>query len=187
MVHCDEGRVSLSCCIRRDTLEEARRGSGDGNAADAVLRHILQSCTGARRHLERARLRGKWLAAGPINPGFRSRFADGIFRTGNVAGEAHPIVAEGISMAIQSSYLLCRHLLKRPEEASAGRALAEVGDAYSAEWQSRFATRLRAAAVFAHVAMRPSSAYWLLPILRQFPATLTWGAALSGKTSLLPV
>ena len=117
--------------------------------------------------------------------GSATRFAEGIFRVGNVAGEAHPIVAEGISMAMQSSYLLCRHLLERPDEAVAGRALQEIGRAYSAEWQARFATRIRAAAVFAHLAMRPSSARWLLPILKQFPATLTWGAALSGKTSVM--
>ena len=181
----DDGRVSLSCCIRRDVLEERRREGGSRSAADAVFRHILQSCAGARQHLGRARLRDKWLAAGPIDPGIRARFADGIFRVGNVAGEAHPIVAEGISMAMQSSYLLCRHLLERPEEAVAGRALQEIGRAYSAEWQARFATRIRAAAVFAHLAMRPSSARWLLPILKQFPATLTWGAALSGKTSVM--
>ncbi len=36
------GRVSLSCCIRRDALQD-RRGRVPGRAADVVLDHILDS------------------------------------------------------------------------------------------------------------------------------------------------
>ena len=103
MVHSDGGRVSLSCCIRRDALERCRERSGNRRAGDAVLHHIQSSCAGVRHALQRATLDQAWLAAGPIRPGIRDRYADGIFRIGNCAGEAHPIVAEGISMAMQSA------------------------------------------------------------------------------------
>jgi len=41
---------------------------------------------------------------------------------------------------------------------------------------------VRAASVFAHVAIRPDKARPLLPIISKFPAILTLGAPLSGQT-----
>jgi len=178
MVHTDDGRVSLSCCIRRDVLERCR-GSGE-KAADAVLRHILANCEGAREALRGARLEGSWLSAGPIRPGMRASSVDGMFFTGNIAGEAHAIVAEGISMAMQSSWLLCRHLIENGERLSSPEALREIGSAYRREWRAAFATRIRAAAAFAHLAMQPKAAL-AAPLLKLFPDVLTWGAKLSGK------
>ncbi len=180
MVQSDDGRVSLSCCIRRDELQRCRRTQPRAQAGQAVLQHIQASCLGVRQVLDRARLEDVWLSAGPIRPGIRARYADGIFRVGNTAGEAHPIVAEGISMAMQSAWLLARHLIAGEEDVSA-RALAGIGRAYGREWMAWFATRIRAASVFAHVAMQPNAAA-LLPIVERFPAILTFGARLSGKT-----
>ena len=100
MVHSDGGRLSLSCCIRRDALAVAREIHG-GRAGEAVLRHILATTQGVRRALQGATVAGPILATGPIRPGIRTRYGDGIFFVGNVAGEAHPIIAEGISMAMQ--------------------------------------------------------------------------------------
>lgn len=181
MVHSDAGRVSLSCCIRRDVLDRCRKSGPTRHAADAVLAHILASCRGVRESLTRARLEDRWLSAGPINPGIRPRYAHGVFSVGNAAGEAHPIVAEGISMAMQSSYLLCRHLTDHPEDAAAGRDHHRIGSAYAADWRRHFAVRIRAAAIFAHVARRPAAGPILLPLLRRFPGILTLGAQLSGK------
>ena len=107
MVHSDAGRTSLSCCIRRDALAKARARHG-GKAAQAVLAHIMATTRGVHEALYRARLEGEFLSTGPIHPGIRRRYADGIFFTGNIAGEAHPVIAEGISMAIQSSGLLAQ-------------------------------------------------------------------------------
>ena len=61
------------------------------------------ACAAALAGAERE---GPWLATGPIRPGVRLGHGDGIFRIGNAAGEAHPIVGEGISMAIQSAFVL---------------------------------------------------------------------------------
>jgi len=182
LVTSDDGRVSLSCCIRRDVLERCRRQFRAARAADAVLQHIFASCDGVRNALLAADLDGAWLAAGPIRPGVRARHRDGVFMVGNRAGEAHPIVAEGISMAAQSAWLLAQRLIARQDDIVAGRARDDVGARYVSDWDAAFLTRIRAAAAFAHLAMRPAAVALLLPMFRQFPAMLTFGAALSGKT-----
>jgi flavin-dependent dehydrogenase len=184
MVHTDGNRVSLSCCIRRDVLERCRRENPGRRAADATLLHILQSCAGARDALLRAELDGAWLSAGPIQPGIRRPFSDGIFFAGNIAGEAHPIVAEGISMAMQSAWLLCRRLTEN-QNGIVPSDLAGIGKAYSRDWRRSFVPRIRAAATFAHIAMRPNAFVGALPILKCFPKILTWGAQLSGKSTRL--
>jgi menaquinone-9 beta-reductase len=173
MVHGDSGLLSLSCCIRRDALAAIRR-PGE-RAGEALLRHLRDSTRGIEEVLQEAVPAGPVLAAGPIRPGIRSRYRDGIFFTGNLAGEAHPVIAEGISMAVQASALLTRHLL------AAGRQgdLDGAGAAYAADWLKRFGPRLAASACFAHAAMRlrkPGAS-----LARRFPALLNWGAAISGK------
>ena len=168
LVTSDGGRLSLSCCIRRDVLAALRR-PGE-RAGDAVLRHLKDSTEGVAAALENAVLQDAVLAAGPIRPGMRSRFADGIFFTGNLAGEAHPVIAEGISMAMQASHLLARLLLAHDPAA---------GPAYAAAWRKRFGARLAVAALFAQAAMRARGPATVL--VKAAPSLLTWGAALSGK------
>jgi menaquinone-9 beta-reductase len=180
MVHTDGGRVSLSCCIRRDTLQQCRSALSNRRAADAALHHIQSSCAGVRHALQQATLDQAWLSAGPIQPGIRDRYADGIFRVGNCAGEAHPIVAEGISMAMQSAALLCRLLIAGK---AAGHQQAETGSRYAAEWDHLFAPRIRASSLFAALAMSPAAAGLGLPLMKSFPRLLTFGAHLSGKTN----
>ncbi|MEI8154279.1 MAG: monooxygenase, partial [Hyphomicrobiales bacterium] len=182
MVNTDGGRVSLSCCIRRDTLDRCRSELGNPRASEAVLHHVQSSCAGVRDALKGATLHHVWLAAGPIRPGIRDRHADGLFRIGNCAGEAHPIVAEGISMAMQSASVLCRHLIARREDAVAGRT-AEIGSRYTADWDRLFAPRIRASKLFATLAMSQIAAGLALPLMKSFPSLLTMGAQLSGKTN----
>jgi flavin-dependent dehydrogenase len=133
-----------------------------------------------RHALKRATLDRAWLSAGPIQPGIRDRYSDGIFRVGNCAGEAHPIVAEGISMAMQSAALLCRLLIAGK---AARRTHADIGSHYAAEWDHLFAPRIRASSLFATLAMSPSAAGLGLPLMKSFPGLLTFGAHLSGKTN----
>jgi flavin-dependent dehydrogenase len=174
MVHSDGARVSLSCCVRRDRLERCRRESPGLPAGDAVLKHIVQHCAGARDALALATVEDhSWRSAGPIRPGIRGTRHDGVFLVGNAAGESHPVVAEGISMAMQSSWLLARNLI-------AGR-----DDRYSADWTRAFAWRIRAAAAIAHWAMHPAAVSLTLPLLRAFPRVLTESARQTGKVSAL--
>ena len=185
MVHSDGGRVSLSCCIRRDTLSSCRQGYQSAHAGNAVIQHIQKSCLGVREALSRASCDGVWLSAGPINPGIRKCYSDGIFFVGNIAGEAHPIVAEGISMAMQSSWLLAQQLVARQDDALTPGMMWEIGTDYGIAWKNLFARRVHAAAFFAHIAMRPNTAALCLPILKQFPRMLTFGARLSGKVQMV--
>ncbi len=171
LVHTDAGRTSLSCCIRRDTMAAARARHG-GKAAEAVLAHIMETTRGVQVALGDATLQGNFLSTGPIHPGIRARFEDGIYFTGNIAGEAHPVIAEGISMAIQSSGLLARLLI------------AHRGEAYAKEWKKHFAPRIRAASVFAHLAMRAPTRFASLAVIRAMPGLLGLGARLSGKAPI---
>ena len=193
MVHSDDGRVSLSCCIRRDQLERCRQRSPQLKAGAAVLAHIAQSCRGVELALSAATLDGAWLSAGPLRTGVRGFGQDGIFTVGNAAAEAHPIVAEGISMAIQSATLLCGLLLSRPDirgtPATPVTALHELRSSirrdYEAAWRMNFSGRLRMAAFYAHVFMRPSTTGIAVALLRSFPSLLTRGASWSGKAQPL--
>ncbi len=182
MVHCDGGRVSLSCCVRRDRLAALRRGSEAG-AGEAVLGHILESCAGVRRTLAGARRFEGWLATGPIRPGIRVRARGGLFLVGNSAGEAHPVVAEGISMALQAAGLLTRRLLDWRRGGATGAGLRAAAADYATAWRRAFAPRLYASTFVAHWAMRPAAVTGALPLLRCFPRLLTWGARLSGKAT----
>ena len=185
MVWSDRGRLSLSCCIRRDMLARARRTYGNLAAAEALHRHLLESCRGVRDAIGNAALDGHWLAAGPIRPGIRSGYGDGIFRVGNIAGESHPIIAEGITMAAQSAWLLASALAGvDPYDAAAReRAGAEYGKA----WRRLFALRLHAAGAFAAIAISPAGRAGMRAVIRMVPPTLTIGAALSGKTRAMPM
>ncbi|HEV3219874.1 MAG TPA: FAD-dependent monooxygenase [Candidatus Acidoferrales bacterium] len=183
MVHSDHGRVSLSCCVRRDQLEKVRGAAGLVSAGKAVLAHILRNCLGAREALDGATLEGNWFSAGPIRPGIRRRGFENIFLVGNAAGEAHPVVAEGIGMAMQSASLLCERLGAQPAGALSARAVQAVQADYAAAWRRNLAPRIHVASLIAHWAMRPVAVECVIPLLRQFPAVLTAGARFSGKAT----
>jgi flavin-dependent dehydrogenase len=185
MVHTDGGRVSLSTCVRRDQLKLCRERAPGRSAGEAVLQHIEASCRGVREALAAANLDGPWLSAGPIRPGIRRRNADGMFFVGNIAGEAHPIIAEGISMAIQSAWLLTRHLIASGPEAADADA-EKVGRAYAEAWRRAFAFRLRTSMALSAVLSRPLAGAIVTPVVRQFPAILTLGARFAGKADELP-
>jgi len=190
MVVADNGLATLAGCIREDRLgrdREANPGERAGDVFEAILR---RECAGVAAALEGAEREGPWLATGPIRPGVRLGQGDGIFRIGNAAGEAHPIVGEGISMALQSAFVLAALLvpdrLRLVAPASAADMQAKALREYEARWRQRFAQRLLVAAAFAHLAMRPwmSAAAW--PVVRAWPSLLTHGARWSGKTSPVP-
>jgi flavin-dependent dehydrogenase len=177
MVASDGGRVSFSCCVRRDALADLRAQWRDLNAGEAVIAHVSKRCRGVREALAGARCEDAWLSAGPIRPGIRTLAAGAVFHAGNAAGEAHPLVAEGISMAIQAGWL-------------AAGAIAAGGDeerSYAASWRRHFASRVRASSFFASLMLRPWGAAASAALLESSPAILTWGAWWSGKSHALPL
>jgi 2-polyprenyl-6-methoxyphenol hydroxylase-like FAD-dependent oxidoreductase len=200
MVIADDGIATLAGCIRADRLQELRAAQPGARAGEVFESMLRRECGGVAAALAGATREGAWLASGPLRPGVRlghrlghrlSRGADaGAFRVGNAAGEAHPIVGEGISMALQSAFVLAdligphrRELVDRATAASAQlRALA----AYEKLWRRRFSRRLRLAAAFAHIAMRPALAGAAWPLVAHWPGILTVGARLSDKTRCAP-
>ncbi|OCH99449.1 FAD-dependent oxidoreductase [Legionella jamestowniensis] len=179
LVHSDNDRVSLSCCIRRDMLQKIRANHPGQSASEVLLEHLFLTCRGAEQVLASAKQEENWLSIGPLRPGIRYCYGNGLFYVGNIAGEAHPIIAEGISMAMQSAWLLAITLSKDP--ANSRTDLINRGVDYSKKWHQQFTLRIRAAAFFAHLTYHPRSMRLLLPLVARFPELLTFGATLSGK------
>ncbi|MBW4049096.1 MAG: FAD-dependent monooxygenase [Proteobacteria bacterium] len=189
IVLADGGITTVACCVRRDRLEACRRAEPGLRAGEAVEVWLTQTCLGVRKVLTTAQREGPWLAAGPLDPGVRMRANDAMFRIGNAAGEAHPIVGEGMSMALQSAWLLCAQLLdpaKHKAQSHHGLASptwqSEVAVRYATTWRREFVPRLRLAATFAHAAMRPACSAALMTVAQMWPGLLTRGASWAGKT-----
>jgi 2-polyprenyl-6-methoxyphenol hydroxylase-like FAD-dependent oxidoreductase len=180
--------TTLAFCMRRDTLAQCRRAMPGGKAAEAAAVHVRASCRDVDTMLGSGRQLGSWLSAGPLRPGIKiSGRGQGAFLVGNAAGEAHPIIGEGLSMAIQSAWLLAHILLEQGAPAlMSGRRQQIVQQGYAATWRRTFAFRVRLAALLAHAAMRPLLVAAFLPILQRHPSLLTYAARRSGKVDCIP-
>ncbi len=122
-----------------------------------------------------------WLAAGPIRPGVRSVRSHGVFLVGNAAGEAHPAIAEGITIALQSAWLLSARLISWRQRGQKQEQLDAFAAYYRADWERHFTPRLHLSALVAQWAMRPTAVAATLPILHWWPSLLKGVARLSGK------
>jgi flavin-dependent dehydrogenase len=187
MVHSDGGRLSISCCVRRDRLQRCRNEFPALPAGEAVQAHIERHCAGVRRALAQAPRLGGWLAAGPLRTGIRGFGDGGVFAVGNAAAEAHPIIAEGISMAIQGAGMLCVRLLVADARHVDRGELASLRQAYEADWRRQFSTRLHFSAALAHLFMAPGTARMASAVVDRAPALLTLGSRWSGKARALPL
>jgi 2-polyprenyl-6-methoxyphenol hydroxylase-like FAD-dependent oxidoreductase len=92
MVLADGGLCTVACCIRRERLQALRRQAPGLNAGEVVQAWLQQQCAGVADALADARRSGPWLACGPLQTGVRLSARDPVFRIGNAAGEAHPIL-----------------------------------------------------------------------------------------------
>jgi flavin-dependent dehydrogenase len=188
LVIADGGLLTLAGCIRRDVLA-ACRGSARGQTAGEAFEYYLRRSTSALREaLAGARREGPWLGVGPIQPGIRrfwSRF-DGRFYVGNAAAEAHPLIGEGISMAMQAAGLLCAGLVAAGRGRLSADTLRHVGSDYERQWRKAFAPRLRWAAALAHLAMRPGLAPMAWPAFSRSPGLMTAIARRAGKARAAP-
>jgi flavin-dependent dehydrogenase len=107
-VRLDDGRATFACCVRRDVLQALRKPGI--SAGESVFSHALRASAGLKRSFEEAKPQGPWLASGPLRPGLRAPYRDGVFAVGNAAGEVHPIVGLGIFLAVRSAELLAETL-----------------------------------------------------------------------------
>ncbi len=178
MVMADQGLTTLACCIRRDRLEALRRLHPGRSAGEAVESMLRAECQGVRTALEHATRDEPWLAAGPLDPCVRIRPDDTVFRVGNAAGEAHPIIGEGMSLALQSAWLLCDRLVSAGTNSGAAPAQwqSRVARQYDADWRQMSRSRFRIASLFATVAMHPVSASALMAAAQAWPGLLSLGA-----------
>jgi flavin-dependent dehydrogenase len=138
------GRITFACCLRRDALAGLRAA---GQPAGESLFQF--KALGMTRD-------GPWLAAGPLRPGKRPLCRHGIYAIGNAAGEAHPVVGEGITLAMHSAALLCRPLAQALASGYSRRAERAVALSYAWGWRRDIALRLWLSARLAHLAMQPS-------------------------------
>lgn len=182
MVVAEGGRTTVACCIRRDRLRDCRESMPGASAGDAVAAFLHRSCAGVRDALGDARQLGPWLSVGPIRPGIRVRGALQIFRVGNAAGESHPLIGEGIGMALESAHLLAAHLSEHRAAAFDASRTRRVNDRYAEAWRAAFAPRVRFAAAAARAAMQPGLTSLSQALLRRWPALLTRAARWAGKT-----
>jgi menaquinone-9 beta-reductase len=184
LVVAEDRRLTLAGCIRRDTLAGWRGHHLPGTSAGAAFELYLRaSCRGVRDTLGGALRSEPWLSVGPLRPQIRLGKPDRLFSVGNAAGETHPLIGEGMSMALQSAFLLTGYLIKQPARAiDVSRAL-EIHQAYRSAWRSAFAPRLRLAAIFAHIAMRPALSRPVTRLLGNCPEVLTAAALFAGKAS----
>lgn len=181
MVVADNKRTTLACCVRRDALRAWRRLAPGVSAGTVVEMYLRRACRIVAETLQSTKREGEWLAIGPIRPGIRVAPRHGLFAVGNAAGESHPIIGEGIGMALQSAAQLTQRLLVySPRSIDAQRA-AMLQREYAADWRSKFAPRIRMAAAYAHIAMRPTLSMVASALLQRCPALLTGAARLAGK------
>jgi 2-polyprenyl-6-methoxyphenol hydroxylase-like FAD-dependent oxidoreductase len=181
LVMAEDDRLTLAGCIRRDTLAGWRAHLPAASAGSAFELSLRASCQGLREILAGARRSSPWLSIGPLRPQIRLSRGDRVFSVGNAAAETHPLIGEGMSVALQSAVLLASLLTKQPACAiSATRAL-EIHQAYRSAWRNVFALRLRLAAIFAHIAMRPVLSRPVTQLLANWPQLLTVAAQLAGK------
>jgi menaquinone-9 beta-reductase len=181
LVMAENGRLTLAGCIRRDTLA-ARRAQLPGASAGAAFEAYLRtSCRGVREALGVAQRSEPWLSVGPLRTQARVGKPYRVFSVGNAAGESHPLIGEGMNMALQSAFLLARHLTEQPAHAIDVNRALEIHRRYGAEWRSAFEPRLRLAAALAHIAMRPAPSRTVTRLLRTWPQLLTAAAHLAGK------
>ena len=182
IVVAESGRLTLAGCIRRDTLQAWRAQRRSGLPAGLAMEEYLRaSCRGIRDALEGARRRDAWLTVGPLRPGIRATPDTGPFLVGNAAGELHPLIGEGMSMALQSAFLLT-HLLTRHGAGDDGTQKAGLRRAYNHAWRQLFMPKMRVAAAYAHLAMHPAAARPAGLLLQRFPRVLTTAARWAGKS-----
>jgi len=181
MVVANDGRTTVALCLRRDALRTLRMRNPGVSAALAVEAHLRESCRGIQDALRPAQREGSWLTVGPLRPGVRLHQTAGVFRVGNACGESHPLVGEGISMALQASKLLVERLVHHVDRATDARVLRAAHHAYARAWRQSFVPRLRLASLYAHITMRAPMAASFGAWLRQWPQALTTAARLAGK------
>jgi 2-polyprenyl-6-methoxyphenol hydroxylase-like FAD-dependent oxidoreductase len=181
MVYADQNRTNFSFCIRRDKLAQCRHRWPNRKAAEAAFAYIQRSSEVVSEVCAKASLDGQWYSTGPFRPGVRDCVSHGVFLVGNAAGEAHPIIADGINMAIQSAWILCHCLIGSAPFGKVDQNLEAIRRLYAKHWRKEIGPRILSGSLFAMIAMNASNTWGGL-LCEHLPWLLKQGAILSGKT-----
>jgi 2-polyprenyl-6-methoxyphenol hydroxylase-like FAD-dependent oxidoreductase len=180
MVVADGGRITVACCLRRDRLHECRLAAPGESAGAAVEAYLRRSCRGVAAALHGALREQPWQSVGPLRPGFAARAPAGVLPIGNAAVEAHPLIGEGICLALQSAAILAEVL--GPPRAPIDACLTrELQRRYARTCRAAFSQRLRLSRIYAYVAMHPSLAAYAAILMHRWPHALTRAALFAGK------
>jgi 2-polyprenyl-6-methoxyphenol hydroxylase-like FAD-dependent oxidoreductase len=180
MVVSNRGRTTIACCIQRETLRQWRLRLGGGSAGEVIETYLRSSCAGVAAALRDAHRQETWHAIGPLRTGFHLESPRGIFRIGNAAAEAHPLIGEGICMALQSAAILAQLCADLPRDFQVNH-IVDAQRTYNTLSRKEFSPRLRLAQLYARVAMRPSLAAAAAVLMKSWPRALTAGAQFAGK------
>ncbi|UVK49412.1 hypothetical protein BPNPMPFG_008379 (plasmid) [Mesorhizobium sp. AR07] len=114
------------------------------------------SCCVRRDLLTRLRENGAASSAGQaVHAHILASCPGAVFTIGGATLDGEWLAAGGISMALQSNWLFASELARFDRWDRAARIAA--GSRYSKVWNTQFATRIRAAAVLACIAVLPHS------------------------------
>jgi 2-polyprenyl-6-methoxyphenol hydroxylase-like FAD-dependent oxidoreductase len=116
-----------------------------------------------------------------VRPGTHDAAPRGPLCVGNAAGETHPLIGEGITMALHSAFLLTLELRRHSPTDIDAEARQAIRGRYRKAWRSAFTRRLHLAALFAQLAMRPALSRAAARVLRHWPGALTDAARWAGK------
>lgn len=181
LVVAEDGRVTVAGCIRRDTLQAVREKLRQESAGRAFEDYLRISCPAVQDSLKGAQRLGPWLSVGPLRLGIRINEHSGLFRVGNAAAETHPLVGEGMSMALESAFLLASQLTAHSAREIDAHCWTRIHRAYEPALRTAFAPRMRVAAAYAQVAMQRALRFPTQALLRRWPRMLTRAAQWAGK------
>jgi len=182
MVMAGGGRLTLAGCIRRDTLGLWRSRLPETSAGLAFEHYLRRHNRELAGVLDGAQRLGPWMSVGPLRPGIHGEALGGPFRVGNAAAETHPLIGEGINMALQSAQCLAHRLVQESPHALDDAASRNIHRDIARTWRQAFAHRMRLAALYARIAMHPLLALPCASLLRCHPPLLTQAAQLAGKS-----
>lgn len=181
----DRDTATLTVCLRRDRLALCREQFPDHPAADAAFAYLNTACPATGVLLATGKQRGAWLGATPLRPGMRMHLASGrVFAVGDAVGAAHPMLGDGLDMAIESALLLARMLIAAGRGDLRQRSLRLLHGAYLNAWRARFAARVQHAGWAAQLAARPALMRPVVALAAQFPALFSATARIAARRAL---
>ncbi len=155
-----------------------RRLLADYPSGDALMEYLFRGQSAWAKMFRGAQRLDRWNACGPARPGRGVAYHEGAFRVGNAAGEVHPLIGEGVTLALRSAALVAELL---PRGLAAGDSWAEMGRNYTVAWRREFRRRLYASNLFSSVLVHPTWGAFSGGLLRRFPRLLNAAVRYSGK------